>query len=173
MSTPRRHSRPKNIAAGERTFFVTASTWGKRSLLQSSRAADLFIHTLFHYRAQGKYRLHDFVVMPNHFHILITVNTDVTVERAVQFIKGGFSYRAGKELGLKAPVWQKGFSEIRVLELEAFENQRCYIRNNPVVAHLAATPDQYVYCSAQPRMGYGSAGTTAEAGFHERKLRRA
>jgi putative transposase len=148
MSTPQRHSSPKRIAAGERTFFVTACTWGKRSLLQSSRAADLFIHTLFDYRAQGKYQLHDFVVMPDHFHILITVNAAMTIERAVQFVKGGFSFRAGKELGFRAPVWQKGFSEIRVLDLETFENQRRCIRNNPVAAHLAVTAEQYSYSSA-------------------------
>jgi len=151
MSIPHRHSSPKNIAAGERTFFVTASTWGKRNLLQSSRAADLFLRTLYDYRAQKKYLLHDFVVMPDHFHILITVDADITVERAVQLVKGGFSLGAGKELGFEAPVWQKGFSEIRVLDLETFENQRRYIRNNPVVAHLAPTPEQYSYCSAHEK----------------------
>jgi putative transposase len=151
MSIPHRHSSPKNVAASERTFFVTASTWGKRSLLQSSRAADLFIRTLLDCRAQRKYQLHDFVVMPDHFHLLITVDAELTIEQAVQLIKGGFSFRAGKELGFQAPVWQKGFSEIRVLDLETFENQRRYLRNNPVIAHLAARPEQYSYSSAHEK----------------------
>jgi putative transposase len=151
MSIPRRRSSPKNVAAGERTFFVTASTWGKRSLLQSSRAADLFIRTLLDYRDQRKYQLHDFVVMPDHFHILITVDADITIEQVIQLVKGGFSFRAGKELGFKPPVWQKGFSEIRVLDLERFENQRRYIRNNPVIAHLAETAEQYFYSSAHEK----------------------
>jgi len=41
-------------------------------------------------------------VMTDHFHVLITVEGEMTIERAVQFIKGGFAFRAGKELGLRA-----------------------------------------------------------------------
>jgi putative transposase len=148
MSIPHRNSDPIRVAAGERTFFVTASTWGKRGLLQSQGAAALFIRTLRDYRAQGKYRLHEFVVMPDHFHVLITVDADLTIERAVQLIKGGFSFRARMELELKAPVWQKGFSEIRVLDAETFENQAAYIRNNPVAAHLVKSAEEYPYSSA-------------------------
>jgi putative transposase len=86
--------------------------------------------------------------MPDHFHLLITVGSQMTIERAIQLVKGGFAFRAGKELGLKAPIWQKGFSEVRVLDSEAFENQRDYIHNNPVVAKLAASAERYSYSSA-------------------------
>ena len=48
--------------------------------------------------------------MPNYFHLLLTIENEMTIERAVQFIKGGFSFRAGKELGMRSPIWQKGFS---------------------------------------------------------------
>ena len=113
MAIPSRHSSPLNVVAAERTFFLTSATWGRRPLLQSTRSAQLFVRTLYEYRAQHKYRLHEFVVMPDHFHLLITVGSEITIERAMQFIKGGFAFRAGRELGIKSPIWQKGFSEIR------------------------------------------------------------
>jgi putative transposase len=113
-------------------------------------SAALFVRILYDYRAQGKFRLHDFVVMPDHFHVLLTVNRNISIERAVQFIKGGFAYRAGKELGLGFPVWQKGFSEIRIKDGIAFEGARTYIRNNPVVKHLAPTATEFPYSSAYP-----------------------
>jgi putative transposase len=91
-----------------------------------------------------------FVVMPDHFHLLITVESEMTIERAVQFIKGGFSFRAGKELGMRSPVWQKGFSEVRISDGEAFEQVRTYIRNNPVTRHLVADPADYLHSSAHP-----------------------
>jgi hypothetical protein len=53
MSIPRRHANPAKIASGERTFFITASTWGKRNLFQCTRTAGLFIETIRAYRAQG------------------------------------------------------------------------------------------------------------------------
>ena len=64
MSIPNRNSDPRHVILEERTFFVTASIWGKRSLLQSDRAAQLFVATIFDYQAQRKYLLHEFVVMP-------------------------------------------------------------------------------------------------------------
>jgi REP element-mobilizing transposase RayT len=108
MSIPTRHADPARVIAGARTFFVTSSISGKRNLLQSDQSANLFIRVLYDYRAQLKFRLHEFVVMPDHFHALLTIEDGLTIERAVQFIKGGFAFRAGRELGFRAPVWQKG-----------------------------------------------------------------
>jgi putative transposase len=148
MAIPHRHADPLRTIAGARTFFVTSSIGEKRNLLQSDRCAGLFIRVLYDYRAQGKFRLHDFVVMPDHFHVLVTIECDLTIERAVQFIKGGFAFRAGREFGLSAPLWQKGFSEIRIPDAEAFLQSSQYIRNNPVARHLASSADQYPYSSA-------------------------
>jgi putative transposase len=150
MAIPIRHSNPVNMVAAGRTFFVTSTTWGRHRVLQSTRSAELFVRTLYEYRAQGKYRLHEFVVMPDHFHLLITVGSQITIERAVQFIKGGFAFRAGREYGMKSPIWQKGFSEIRVNDSLAFARQREYIRNNPVLAFLASRAEDYSGSSAFP-----------------------
>ena len=148
MAIPIRHSDPENVIAGARTFFVTSSIADKRNLLQSDRSAGLFIRTLYEYREQGKFRLHEFVVMPDHFHVLLTIDAGMTVERAVQFIKGGFAFRAGKELGMRSPVWQKGFSDVRVLTGEAFARMRQYIHNNPVKRGLVREAGQFSHSSA-------------------------
>jgi putative transposase len=148
MSIPIRNADPSHVIAGERTFFVTSSTWGKAGLLQSSRAASLLIDVLYHYRQQQRYLLHEFVIMQDHFHALITVDAEMTVEKAVQLIRGGFAFRAGRELRYRAPVWQKGFSEVRVYERRAFLEVREYIHANPVKRFLATTSADYPYSSA-------------------------
>src|SRR5208282_1267505 len=121
MSIPIRNADQSHVIASDRTFFVTSSTWGKQALVQSTRVVSLLIDVLYHYRRQHKYLLHEFVVMPDHFHVLITVGAGMTIKKAAQLIKGGFAFRAGRELGFHAPVWQKGFSEVRV-------NERVYAR---------------------------------------------
>ncbi len=150
MSTPIRNADPSHIVAGQRTFFVTSSIFGKRSLLQSGRSARLFIEVLYHYRKQQNYLLHEFVVMPDHFHVLITLGADISVEKAVQLIKGGFAFRGGREFGFRAPVWHKGFSEVRVTTAESYSHLRDYIRVNPVKRGLAATCEDCPYSSACP-----------------------
>ena len=163
MSIPTCHADPLKVISSSRTFFVTSSTWGKRNLLQSNRAAELFLRTLYEYRAQGKYRLHEFVVMPDHFHLLISVDEGMTIERAVQLVKGGFAFRAGKELGFRAPVWQKGFSETRVSESEEFGRVKKYIRENPVRRNLAATEEEYPFSSAHEGFELDSSPAAAKA----------
>jgi putative transposase len=151
MSIPKRHSPSNAVVAGTRTFFVTSSTFGKRALLQSTRSAELLIEVLYQYRNQGKYRLHAFAVMPDHFHALITVGAELSIERGVQLIKGGFAFRAGKELGMRAPVWQKGFSEVRVLNAESYIRHCDYIHENPVVRHLVIRAEDYPYSSVSQK----------------------
>ena len=78
------------------TFFVTSATYNRRRLFQVERNAELLVETLQHYRTQGHYKLHAFVVMPDHIHLLLTPRE--TLERAVGLIKGGFSHRFVSEL---------------------------------------------------------------------------
>ena len=149
MSIPIRNADRSHVIASDRTFFITSSTCEKRGLLQSTRVAGLLIDVLYHYRRQQKYLLHEFVIMPDHFHVLITVDEETTVEKAVQLIKGGFSFRAGRELGFRAPVWQKGFSEVRVNEREAYLGVRDYIQANPVKRFLVTVGADDPYSSAR------------------------
>jgi putative transposase len=149
MAIPVRRADPANITAGLRTFFVTSSIADKRNLLQSHRAAQLFIDVLYQYRSQHKYLLHDFVVMPDHFHVLITVGQEISIERAVQFIKGGFAFRAGRELGFRPPVWERGFSEVRIHSAEAVTRIHEYISQNPVRRRLVQSATDYPYSSSR------------------------
>jgi putative transposase len=124
---------------------VTSATWERRSLFRNERWARLLIDTLYHYCGTA-YRLHEFVIMPDHFHILLTPKT--SLEKAVQFIKGGFSYRARKELGSSMEIWQKGFSDHRIRDAGDYLRHVDYIRENPVRKHLCEHADEYLYSSA-------------------------
>ncbi len=90
--------------------------------------------------------------MSDHFHVLITVGAEMTVEKAVQLIKGGFAFRAGRELGFHAPVWQKGFSEVRVNDRDAFLKVKKYIHENPVKRFLVSVCTDYPHSSANSKL---------------------
>jgi putative transposase len=109
--------------------------------------ANLFIEVLRSYMRAGKFKVHDFVVMPDHVHVLLTIGPEMSIEKAVQLMKGNFSYRAKKELGFKWEVWQKGFSEVQVTTEASFAQHQTYIDENPVKAGLARSAEEYPYCS--------------------------
>jgi len=150
MAIPLRRADPTHISPILRTFFVTSSIAEKRNLLQSDRSASLFIDVLYHYRAERKYLLHGFVVMPDHFHVLITLDSEISIERAVQFIKGGFAFRIGKVFRFRSPVWQRGFSEARIYDSKHFSSVLEYMAGNPIKRGLAQIGKQYPYCSLHP-----------------------
>jgi putative transposase len=139
---------PPRGNTGSGCYFITASTFQKQSLFQTERMARLFLDVLFHYRRQGKYLLHEFVLMPDHFHVLITPS--VTLERALQLIKGGFSFRARAELGFGGEIWQASFYDRRVRDVEECRAFREYIHRNPVKGGLASVVEDYAYSSARP-----------------------
>ncbi len=101
---------------------------------------------LKHYREHEKYELHEFVIIPDHLHLLITPAAGLSLERAIQLIKGGFSYRLGKaKPGL---VWQESFTNHRIRDDHDYARHAEYIRLNPVRARLVKKPESYPYSSA-------------------------
>ncbi len=133
-----------------RTLATTTGTWQGRSLFQSERLARLFLDTLFNYRDHGKLGVHEFSVMPTHVHLMFTVAAEVTLERAMQLIKGGFSHRAGEEVGPNKEIWQRGYVDRRIRDAAEYARWAEYIRMNPVRAALVRAPELYPYCSAYP-----------------------
>ncbi|WP_041856438.1 REP-associated tyrosine transposase [Candidatus Korobacter versatilis] len=146
MARPSRNADANAILSGARTFFVTTKTASGKRLLQSERNASLLIEVLRHYAREQKFEIHDFVVMPDHVHLLLTVDGETSIEKAVQFIKGGFSYRIKKDFGYPGDVWQKGFSEVRVEDRESYLRHREYIAKNPVNDGLVREGEEFAYC---------------------------
>ena len=130
-------------ATSHGTFFISSQTWNRRRLFQTAANAQLFLDTLQHYRREGHYKLHAFVVMPDHIHLLLTSQV-ITIERALMLIKGGFSRR----LESKLPIWQRGFTDRRMRDRDDFLTHRNYIHHNPVRGCLCQQPEDYPYSSA-------------------------
>ena len=100
------------------------------------------------HRQQGGFLLHAFVLMPDHIHLILTPAPDISLEKAMQYIKGGFAFQLRSKLG----TWEKSFEEHRIKDPEDYRNHLAYIEQNPVAAHLANHPEQYPYSSAsQPQ----------------------
>jgi putative transposase len=133
-------SRPLRTATSG-TFFVTAITRNRRRIFQVDAKAKLFLDTLQHYRTEGLYKLHAFVVMPDHIHLLLTTND---LPKAMKHIRGGFSH----SLASKLEVWQPGYTDHLVQDADDFEIRRQYIFQNPVRDHLAERPEDFPYSSA-------------------------
>jgi len=146
MTKPARNGSPNEIARTKRTFFATTRVYSGRRLFQSERNANLMIEVLRSCVEQHELHLLDFVVMPDHVHLLMTLDDQMTIEKAMQLIKGRFSYHLKKDLGYLGEVWQRGFSEVSVYDESSLKAHREYIAQNPVKAGLVNSSEEYPYC---------------------------
>ena len=134
--------------------------------------AGLFIEVFRAYMCSGRITVHDFVVKPNHVHILMTLPGEITLEKAMQLIKCSSSFRANSELGFRGEVWQHGYSDVQIVDEQSLQRHRAYIDNNPVKAGLAKEPEEYPFgtvylkkkrhAGAKAQAHLGAAGGTTQ-----------
>jgi putative transposase len=117
-------------------------------VFRHDRWAELFVSVLYGYRPE-RFLLHGFVVMPDHFHLLITPTK--SLERVVQCVKGSFSFKAKRDFSWTGDIWVAGFSDHRIRDLDDYRNHEKYIANNPVDAKLAVCAEEFRYSSASGR----------------------
>jgi putative transposase len=127
-----------------RTYFLTFVTAQRRSIFKVTATAELMLNHLQDQRTKSRMHIYAFVLMPDHLHIMLTPAHDTSLEKAVQFIKGGFSFL----LKSKLDVWERGYNEVQITTPEQFESMRSYIEANPIRAHLAVEPSEYLYSSS-------------------------
>jgi putative transposase len=132
-------------------YFVTTDTWQRRALFAKPDVARIVLEQILSCRDRAFYKLHAFVLMPEHLHILLTPADETTIEKAKQMIKGGSAHRMGLERPHKFPIWHAGFHDRWMRNAEEYRSAKKYIERNPVEAKLAERPEDYNLSSASGR----------------------
>ncbi len=141
-------SSPDHRTAPSSSYFVTTRCAQGRNIFQIPEIARVLVATMLHYRDTAAYQLHEFVVMPNHLHVLLTPRHTVSLEKALQLIKGGRSFQVSKQRGHKVEVWQQGFHHWTIRDFDDWQAKAQYIRMNPVRAQLVERPEVWLFSSA-------------------------
>ena len=129
-------------------YFVTTDTWQKHPLFVNTVLANIVVEQIVSCRDRGFYKLHAFVLMPDHLHVLLTPGETTTVEKAMQMIKGGSAHRMGIERPNKFSIWHAGFHDRWMRDDEEYRSSKRYIEQNPVEAKLVERPEDCRYSSA-------------------------
>ena len=162
MAIPTRRANPANIKAGARTFFVTSSAWRKQNLLQSGRAAELFLRILYDYRGQNKFRLHEFVVMPDHFRLLMVEPAVDTAANSIEMLQQRYQRRYNTSARSTEQVWESRYSDVHVFGPQRIAAQLEAMHQEPVRAGLAASAADWEWSSARFYAGLPEGVVTVE-----------
>ncbi len=88
----------------------------------------------------------DYVVMPNHVHVLLTPLDAIELEDTLHSIKSYTANQINQMLKKSGPLWQRESYDHIVRNWEELESYQTYISANPVKAKLSVT--QYIVSHA-------------------------
>ena len=115
--------------------------------LRRAEFAEMVIDAIRYREREGIYTLHNYVVMANHVHLLIT--PQIELPKLTHSLKGFTARRANQMMGITGPpFWQDESYDRWVRDEVEFERIADYIENNPVSAGICASAEDFPWSSA-------------------------
>jgi putative transposase len=117
---------------GHDLHFITCSSYRHRPELDSVERRDLFLRVLERARQKYRFVVIGYVVMPEHFHLLITEPEVGDPSVVMKVVKERFTkllHHAGVRTG---PIWRKRFYDFNVCSTEKRIEKLRYMYRDPV-----------------------------------------
>ena len=131
------------------TYSITAVTHERRRFFDDHRLARTVIRTLRSLSEVGIAHTHGFVVMPDHFHWLLTLRGG-TLSTLMARAKGRSARQVNLLLGrVGMPIWQRGFHDRALRRDEDVRQVARYIVSNPLRAGLVRAIGDYPWWDAE------------------------
>jgi REP element-mobilizing transposase RayT len=130
------------IPVGGCVVEVTNRTIQGRFLLKPSRRLNVLLVGILG-RAQRLYgvKLHACVVLSNHFHLLLSVDSAFQLAQFMAYFQGNLAKEAGRLYNWKGPFWHRRYSHVLVSDEEAAQVGRLrYMLENSCKEDLVSSP---------------------------------
>jgi putative transposase len=115
--------------------------------LREATIAEVMVGGLKEISARGLWKLHAWVVMSNHVHVLFEPRA--ALGNIMRYLKGGTAREANLRLGRTGKhFWQDESFDHWVRDDAEFEKVKSYIERNPVMAGLVERVEEWEWSSA-------------------------
>jgi len=131
-------------------YHLTTRTLDGVPAFASDAAKRKVVEALTFYRGRGDWRIHGFVVMSNHVHVVVS-----QVSRGLNDVIRDFKkwvFRRLKDPGAD-PLWERRFDDNAIQTRKEMEDVVVYVNNNPVRAGIVAHAEDYFWPSARNYAG--------------------
>ncbi|MEK6662521.1 MAG: uracil-DNA glycosylase family protein [Pseudomonadota bacterium] len=129
--------------------------------LRKPEIAQIVIQALKQFEGE-RYVLHDWVVMPNHVHLVIEPRGAHALSDILHSLKSFTATEANRCLGRHGAFWQHESYDRLIRGQEELDRCVEYVRQNSVRANLAEAPEQYAYGCSGYVAGRDAGATTGE-----------
>ncbi|MFM9864490.1 MAG: REP-associated tyrosine transposase [Micropepsaceae bacterium] len=143
---------PESEAAAERRKRIEAAldTGHCQAWLKDARVAETIENAFLHFDAE-RYRLHAWVVMPNHIHAVATPLGEWTLADIAHSWKSFTATKANALLGRTGAFWAREYFDRAIRDQAHYANAIAYTEENPVKAGLCGQPEDWRFSSAWKR----------------------
>lgn len=134
----------RELAEGAR-YHVVARANRREMIMKSREMKELFMQVLI--RAKGKYRfrLENFCILGNHYHLVIQPENGENLSRIMQWIMSRFASEWNKANGMCGHVWGGRFFSRILSSIRDLVATFGYIDENPVKAGLVYEAADWQY----------------------------
>lgn len=163
--------------------FITCSCYRRQRLLGSARRRDLFLTVLEKVRLRYQFVVVGYVVMPEHFHLLISEPQERTPSTVIQALKLGFARRVLVQMRRRRDpfqaslfehvpqhIWQKRFYDFNVWTNRKRVEKLSYMHRNPVKRGLVESPELWRWSSYRA-YAFGEAGAVKGSEWQVLKMK--
>ncbi|HUW69802.1 MAG TPA: transposase [bacterium] len=126
-------------------YHVSTRTNRGEMIFNNRSMKQLFLRVLQEARRKYSFRLENFCIMGNHFHLLIKPVHNANLSAIMQWINSVFALRFNKAMRFTGHVWGERFFSIVLFSLTDFLRTFAYIDDNPVVAGLVTSSEPYAF----------------------------
>lgn len=110
-------------------------------LLEQPAVYAIVEETLFWLDEHDKCDLFEWVIMPNHVHLIARIH--VTLKRFVSSLKSFTTLEINRLMDREGALWMKGYFDRMIRDERHFARVRYYLRQNPVKAGLVESEDEW------------------------------
>ena len=127
------------------TYFITSVTYQRRRWFDNHLLAQLVVDQLKYYQNHYKFDLHCHVVMPDHYHAVITPGGGKTIFQILHAVHSYTATLINQALGntVKVKIWQGTAWDIVARDTDSSWRMCGYVLLNPWRAGLVKDPLQF------------------------------
>ncbi len=141
---------------------VTCVCFGKLPKLGEEKHRDVFVRLVEEVRVKFRFAIVGYVVMPDHFRLLMREPEIDTAANAVEMIKARYRRRYNSSARLDEQVWGSRWQDTHVVGAEAVAASLAQMHAEPVKAGLAASAEEWGWSSARAYAGLPEGVVTME-----------
>ncbi len=131
-------------------YLITFCTHARKPIFRDHDIATDAVAALLEPRLWTDARLMTWVLMPDHWHGLIQLDTEIALSQVIGRLKGASARLLGQRHPQIGPIRQNSFDDHPLRVEEDLPTVTHYILDNPVRAGLVDTPSAYPYSGSPP-----------------------